>query len=312
MIPTASSAAAARKAVEFGAELGVASYNLWNLNSPMEDRMRQIAAMINAMQLDVVGVQEVRPYKGAPQLAVLVKDLPGYAYVYQRAQGGPGHEGEEEGVGIVYRTAAVSVVSVDYRTLQVSPKSSDLNKRIVLRAVLRPSNARFGETIDFFVAHFSYDAGQQCESVVELAEWIDATERAEPTGQRLQVLTGDFNTYFDFEWPMLSLTHPSSALENHADNPCVAFRGHRSTARGSMGTWIDVGAAKALGNTFSNFDDQRCVHHHFSPTTAAELSRCLSAGLWILAGLIGCWCGACRWRDSGGTSSCWRERTLGG
>lgn len=259
IVPTASSKLAGLKATQFGAELRVASFNLWNVNPPMESRMRQIAGMIASMQLDAVGVQEVRQWHGEPQLAVLVRHLPGYAYVYQRAQGGPGQPGDEEGVGIVYRTAALTVVTVEHRILHNLPSSSDMNKRVVMRAVLRPSNAKLGGEIDFFVAHFSYDAGQQCESALEVAQWIDAGAKG-VAERRLQILTGDFNIYFDFEWPMLSLTHPDSSLLRHADNPCAASNRQGGAARSlgsSLGAWIDVGVR--LGSTFSNLDDARLM-----------------------------------------------------
>jgi hypothetical protein len=71
-----------------------------------------------------------------------------------------------------------------------------------------------------FVTHLSYADTQQCLNAAALLFLMDSRRLARGSeATALQLVLGDFNTYFGFEWPMELL---NGNFVQHAKLPCVA------------------------------------------------------------------------------------------
>lgn len=73
--------------------------------------------------------------------------------------------------------------------------SSDQNSRGCLAFTIdQPKTG----PIQIFVTHLSFDAGEQCRQFIQLLKFVE--EHWKRRQSRHQILMGDMNIYFDFEW----------------------------------------------------------------------------------------------------------------
>ena len=112
--------------------------------------------------------------------------------------------------------------------------------------------------VDFFSVHFSIFDRDQCSLAVQLTNFI-AQQTAKRQGQASTViLAGDFNSYFDFEYPIEYLMM-GPVLPKEMD-PCAQFYGRFSNGIiPPSPTLRDVmlerwGNQVQLLHTFTNFD----------------------------------------------------------
>ncbi len=69
--------------------------------------------------------------------------------------------------------------------------------------------------IHFFNTHFTFIDVEQCRSSLQLLEYVTQFPKDSP-----KVIMGDFNTYFDFEWPVEFLKDPTHPINHFSLNPC--------------------------------------------------------------------------------------------
>jgi len=124
------------------------------------------------------------------QIIYLQKLLPEYKYVLFEAPNLILQQKQVEGIGILSRYPIL-----DSQVLKLSQEAQDTdkNKRVCLRAHIHSPIGK----LQFFLTHFSYGDMTQCRHVVELYRFINASQDSNN-----QILVGDFNTYYDFEYPM--------------------------------------------------------------------------------------------------------------
>ncbi|KJE88496.1 hypothetical protein CAOG_00146 [Capsaspora owczarzaki ATCC 30864] len=196
----------------------VASFNIRNFVEPWEIRKAAIARQLRATHADFIGLQELRvlPDQSMGQLEQLAQLLPEYRFThFQAAQTLSGEI--IEGLGILSKHPLEHIES-----LAINPHpqlSSDTNARVCLRVDLDiPKLGR----VEVFVAHLSFDAGEQCRQIAQVSHWMESTWQSTRASQ---ILLGDFNVYFDFEWSIDPLTARSRDAKDFLAsplNPCAA------------------------------------------------------------------------------------------
>eukprot|EP00047_Mylnosiga_fluctuans_P010537 m.16781 g.16781 ORF g.16781 m.16781 type:complete len:380 (+) comp3176_c0_seq1:41-1180(+) len=230
--------------------LSVATMNAWGLTHEWPARLAIMAKILAELPVDFLGIQEVhRPTLGAPTQADELARETGMAHVafHEVAH----HESDpalSEGLALVSR---LPIESSELIELPQPSGTSDMNPRALLHAVVATAIGR----VHVFVAHLTYDARAQCSMAVAMMDAIAPRAGSEPI-----VLMGDFNTYFDFEWPMDLLTAalpPSLAV--HALCPCApVFAALPPDARQHWppltDAWEAVGEGP-YGTTFTGFPE---------------------------------------------------------
>jgi endonuclease/exonuclease/phosphatase family metal-dependent hydrolase len=251
--------------------LRVVNWNLWNLSEQWPIRKLSIAATLQSLGAQIVGVQEVRLVAGGTQLDELAAAA-GYPHFYYQRAGNPGRR-DEEGVGIM---SSLPIVYVEGHAIALSAKSSDSNPRTALRvtvdasSLLEQSGTKQAEfLVDVLVTHLSYDAGEQCRQVAQLRRYLDAkldvckeertrdvsllrgaaklSRKSHLSSFRPQILMGDLNIYRDFEWPMDYLTASDSESFDLI---------HSSV---SKTVWIGKGRLKSSGGGCSPHWDRKTL-----------------------------------------------------
>lgn len=269
--------------------LKVASFNLWGFQH-WKEREDKIAKLLEERRLDVIGFQEVRLFPNKTnQLDILQNRSPslsGYHIAYRGCHNvihegteiPPDHleraqsEGYEEGLAILSRFPILSSQSI------ILPHharwSSDPNGRCAVMVTLNASEiAPELSRLQVFLSHTSYADTQQCLNTVALRYWINSLR----TENNPQVLMGDFNTYFGWEWPMDVLTHQQQLLSSElypcrepqkeaqlvqviesgeilSVPPLLSLGGEEE--EGFRDGWTEVfGGSSKLGFTFSNVPD---------------------------------------------------------
>lgn len=229
----------------------VANYNIWNVMFQWETRKYFIAEMINKINPDVIGFQEVRAdaKDERNQLTELQELIPRYKHlVYHPVavvthpagqQGPPGWE--QEGLGILSKHPIILSHVVN---LTIGKGGVDRNKRAILHAQVDID----GDELDITVLHLSYDKAQQCKNAVDVINYIASM------GSERSVLLGDFNAYNDFHWPVNGIMkgsfdkqgpcHASSHLDPQGLNQGYGFVDAWVTANGN-----------SKGYTFSNMPE---------------------------------------------------------
>jgi len=98
------------------------------------------------------------------------------------------------------------------KTGSVSLKGkSPRNRRIFYARIEVPV---VGEIL-FFVTHLTYEESKQCAQMVDVLNYLETFE-----DDKIKILVGDLNTYFDFEWPSDLATRPINDFTFHKYNPC--------------------------------------------------------------------------------------------
>lgn len=201
----------------------VSTLNLWNLNI-WSQRRHAIARTLHSLQLDVVGLQEVRLLpevsSGNSQAHQLLRDM-------QLLDNPPPRKGRlshvvfevvdaqlMEGLAILSRFPVVSH-KLHLLTGNGDEKTHEPARGVLHARIKMPIKSTSGNhTVDVFNVHLGIDDLPQCAHVRRLLEII----RSEADGNHLTILLGDFNAYFDFEWPVDWLTgrlpSGSAALKN--------------------------------------------------------------------------------------------------
>eukprot|EP00026_Physarum_polycephalum_P007153 Phypoly_transcript_07209.p1 GENE.Phypoly_transcript_07209~~Phypoly_transcript_07209.p1 ORF type:complete len:439 (+),score=51.74 Phypoly_transcript_07209:338-1654(+) len=242
--------------------LVAATYNLWNINPPWPTRLKTIVDLIKEIGPHIVGVQEIRKFEGKNQLDILKEHLAKYKYsVYEKVQ--DEQQGEEEGLGILSKYPILESSSINF---------GNTNRKCLQSLIQTPHG-----NINFFVTHFSLNDIEQCTHALMLWEHLNSFPPDVP-----QILVGDMNTYFDFEWPMDLLTQGLTLFMLGPLNPCsnvlkknlvhrmnqtlnyhvvkdaweelypaIPKNEHMPASDRWWGSW-----AAPPGHTFSNYDDQ--------------------------------------------------------
>jgi len=141
----------------------------------------------------------------------------------------------------------------------LQPRESDgQESRKALRVAVEVPG--FG-AVDVLVTHVTFVDMEQCNSFVQL---LDAMNKA-PAGSP-QILLGDLNVYFDFEWPVELLTRRLDSFSISPHNPCrqrfQEILEKEPSVAASSGSFSDAWKvfhtpSDSSGNTFTNFYDHR-------------------------------------------------------
>ncbi|XP_033124872.1 uncharacterized protein LOC117123130 isoform X2 [Anneissia japonica] len=224
----------------------IATYNLWNVMFNWDVRKQYIARKLSQFSFDVAAFQEVRSHRRSSwsQLHELQELLPSYKWLlYQSVQevippkyGAPSGW-EMEGLGILSR------LPITHHALQslVQDSRLDKNKRVVLHANVSLSG---GKSFNVSVVHLSSDRRQQCSNVAQILNHLKDHTTA------CSVILGDFNTYNDYEWPMLALQEGKIS----SINKCyISLQQYASLEKvqSYVDVWKQANPAKQ-GYTFSN------------------------------------------------------------
>jgi endonuclease/exonuclease/phosphatase family metal-dependent hydrolase len=193
-----------------GTHMRVATLNIWNLQPIWVVRKQRIAELLDELDADIVGLQELRSCP--PDANQLEQLLNVTRRQFATAIFAPATEldaSTTEGVGLVSRFKAVDSSQYFFHQL---PADEDRLKRTVLRVLLDTPHG----LVNVFVTHLSYARSQQCQSFLELKRFMLRPEHQ--PGVIPQILIGDLNAYTDFEHPTEILTEPSL----RPDNPCLS------------------------------------------------------------------------------------------
>ncbi|XP_006811301.1 uncharacterized protein LOC100369850 [Saccoglossus kowalevskii] len=185
-------------------EITLATYNIWNIMFNWDIRKYRIAEMIRDVNPDIIGFQEVRSdswsgsWQGRNQLTELQELLPYHKWkafvAVQHVKEYPGTVHglgfSVEGLGLLSRHPILNTTT---QHLTVTASSPDKNNRHVLHVnVLVPNIG----AVHVAVVHLSYDRNQQCNNVLEIAQYLQDSHFP------LSVIMGDFNIYQGFEQPL--------------------------------------------------------------------------------------------------------------
>ncbi|XP_057296584.1 uncharacterized protein LOC130625495 [Hydractinia symbiolongicarpus] len=196
-------------------EIVVATYNLWNVMYHWEVRKLYISEMLQEIDADIIGFQEVRAHKDLEhsQLDELQSLLP----VYKHKHYEPIHLIENEfsspagweweGIGYLSKHKANFVDRLNFTFLKNSP---DQNQRLMLYSqfLVHPSD----HEVNVAFVHLSYERLQQCLNVAEMLRYLYGS------GVENTILLGDFNTYADFHWPVEALS--AGRINEEAPSEC--------------------------------------------------------------------------------------------
>jgi len=166
---------------------------------------------------------------------------------------------DEEAVGLLSRHPIV-----DTQELPLPPPwdAPDRNPRVILAPLINVTGVGL---VRVFSSHLSYEKMEQCRTVPLLRKFADSlwvSDRANFGEGRddfvvPQLIVGDLNTYFDFEWPFDILTEPAGHLMRSPLHPCAAqFHDSGVQLDGSTpafgDAWESVKPSSDPGYTFPN------------------------------------------------------------
>jgi endonuclease/exonuclease/phosphatase family metal-dependent hydrolase len=265
--------------------------------------------------LDIIGFQEVRS-TGAGGTSNQVEELrsaaalTGHTVVFQPCHQVGKPKGKEiEGPETWEGLALLSRLPILSHAMVVLPKSdrwsTDNNQRCALRVTLDVSSVAPGlGGLQVFVTHLSYADTQQCLNTAALLYWMneELVRGAGIDGERMvaQVLMGDLNTYFGYEWPLeIMLREKNDPLKLHTLNPCTAVQtepqllrelsptrvllpatsvppfaewpSHHQEASALRDAWTALFAENKPGFTFSNVGDVTKLYDDNPPCRADRI-----------------------------------------
>jgi len=235
-----------------GQLLNVGSLNLWHLNPPWDLRRQKMVEFFKQTKPDIVGLQEVRFVGDVNQAQQLANDIgdPKYNVAFCDVHPEP-QQGKNEGIAIISRHEILSTGSM------LLGGGSPRNRKVFHAEIRVPG---VGDVI-FFVTHLTYEESKQCHQMLRVLEYMDSVKP-----DAIQILVGDLNIYFDYEWPLDLLTRPINKFTFHRYNPCASEAIQRSMQASKTAkfrdAWEDVykDLARFPGSTFPNFQDQRAAH----------------------------------------------------
>jgi endonuclease/exonuclease/phosphatase family metal-dependent hydrolase len=127
---------------------------------------------------------------------------------------------DEEAVGLLSKHPIL-----DIQELPLPPPwdAPDRNPRVILAPLVNVSGVGM---VRVFSSHLSYERMEQCRTIPLVKQFADKLwhqDRENQEGKVVpQLLMGDLNIYFDFEWPTDYLTNPKGHLSRSPVNPCAA------------------------------------------------------------------------------------------
>ncbi|MDF1488858.1 endonuclease/exonuclease/phosphatase family protein [Tessaracoccus caeni] len=198
--------------------LTVMSANLWNINEPLQERMRVFSAMVAELRPDVIAMQEVRPFPGsAARLQLELVDALADYHVHYSV--GCTWDGQAEGLAIATREPAA-----DVRTYRLPGGGTEPDR--VTQYVRVPSGDGWVGVLN---AHLAYQADSDALRVAQ-AEFIGdvVAELAELRPRDGFAVCGDLNATpdsaavarlcerggLDNPWLEISRERPSFASDN--------------------------------------------------------------------------------------------------
>jgi endonuclease/exonuclease/phosphatase family metal-dependent hydrolase len=187
--------------------LRVGTYNVWNFNTIWNVRRQRIGELLDEIDFDVIGLQEVRRREssGDGQLEQLVRASRRHFATALLAESSHLADGTFEGVALLSRYRALATSQYMFQHL---PTDTDAVNRTCLRVLLDTP----GGPVNVFVAHLSYDRRQQCQNFLELKRFMLRPDHL--PGVVPQILIGDLNIYTDFRHPLEILTQHDLAPTN--------------------------------------------------------------------------------------------------
>ncbi len=169
-----------------GFTLKVMTLNIWNYNDPWSERLPLIIKAVREENPDIVGFQEIRSdlqfdNEGKNQAEQIAERLPGYNFVFERAQ----IDGKTRWEGLA-TMAMHSILSFDHLKLSRNPNEPRdwRHQRIVLRAEIELPVG----PLHFFNTHLSLSEKCRDHSIVEVVDFIRRFKSNLP-----KIIVGDFN-----------------------------------------------------------------------------------------------------------------------
>ncbi|KAL5014328.1 hypothetical protein ScPMuIL_008598 [Solemya velum] len=210
-----------------------------------EVRKYKIAELIRSVNSDIIALQEIcQDVDGTRNQILDIKEiLPSFKWVLfrdansvTRVEGTVLKGWSREGIGLLSKYPIVAS-SVEHLPFSKGP---DTNKRIALHAAIQMPDRTVVKVV---VVHFSYFRQQQCANAAAVLEFIVGK------GLRNVIVLGDFNTYSDYDWPLLMMTQ---RWVNH-NSPCYHYLHMSPKPSNAILTdvWENSGH-KNNGLTFSN------------------------------------------------------------
>lgn len=248
--------------------LRVGTYNVWNFNTIWDVRRQRIGELLDELDFDVIGLQEVRrrdsTTHGDSQLDQLVRASRRHFATALLAESSHLADGTFEGVALLSRYRALATSQYMFQHL---PTDTDAVNRTCLRVLLDTP----GGPVNVFVAHLSYDRAQQCQNFLELKRFMLRPDHL--PGVVPQILIGDLNLYTDFRHPLEILTHhdlsPTNAcLETlrSATQRIMRVQVEGTVTLRNIGTNLFLSAAHLLPNG-------SCAPHAYNMSRTLFFSR---------------------------------------
>ena len=191
---------------------------------------------------------------------------------------------DEEAVGLLSRHPIV-----DTQELPLPPPwdAPDRNPRVILAPLVNISSAESGVgLVRVLSSHLSYEKMEQCRTVPLVRAFADRLWQEDQAAHGFvpQLIMGDLNTYFDFEWPFDVLTEPEGHLNSSPLHPCGATFANGAGHGGKSGTpfpafkdvWTSTKPASDAGYTFPNPETATAL-------PPARCDRILSRGFDLLS-----------------------------
>jgi endonuclease/exonuclease/phosphatase family metal-dependent hydrolase len=211
-------------------KLTTATFNLWNINGNWNDRLVHLTGLIVALKPDILTLQEVRSVNGIYQHLLVQTSLHDASWSmpygrYEKVSDHDAKEGGEEGLAVLSRWPIIKS-----HVIPLNSNGSPL--RIALHVEINvadtnqvqsdhddessSSSSQSMTTLHVIDVHLSWADDEQCRQASRLLKYINTIESSLSIPV---ILMGDFNTYFDYEWPMDILTNPLP-LHQHLLSPC--------------------------------------------------------------------------------------------
>ncbi|ETO10996.1 hypothetical protein RFI_26380 [Reticulomyxa filosa] len=276
--------------------LYVCTYNLWQIQEPVEQRMKAIGQVIEEYDMDIIAFQEIRHIgnnrNNKLQMDMIVehlnkKDGNSKPWHYVLSPLKFKETNEVEYLGILTKFD-VEIVKHSQKNLQSGNK-----ERIIMITTL------YFKTIDLLVnvwnVHLGLDALGHCMDAIDIWNWSNDQYSANHASNFVQIILGDFNTYFDFEFPLELLTFtPAHKLElkfflsQKKYNPCFQvfqrYFAQLALSNLSYPHFIDgllrkyerINTRLDVCETFTNFKDFRII----DPTRADRLLFRSPENIW--------------------------------
>ena len=158
----------------------VLSINLWNINEPLEARMKNLSVFLEVEVPDVICFQEISPHNGVPQIDYLLNKN-GYTYMYKKSGI---WQGREEGLAIATKQRLVNISSL---YLPNNDTWQDMQRLLVSADIIIED-----QKITFYNTHLAYHLNSEIARRIQVNKIIEHIKN-EKSIDDLIILCGDFN-----------------------------------------------------------------------------------------------------------------------